>query len=108
MSNQPSTFPNVLSLLGSPSISAPSVWVKTNTLSISSIALNWSHNPGIWVLWKAKSGKVYHIFKRLTCSNPNIINEVDEPKRLMRRTDASNQSSYHTARAEKEIIAQGA
>lgn len=42
------------------------------------------------------------------CCNPNIIPDVDEPKSLISRTDAQNQSLYHTARALNKILAQEA
>lgn len=43
-----------------------------------------------------------------TGSNPNVVPKVDERKGLMRRTEASNESSYHTTSALKEIRAQKA
>lgn len=41
-----------------------------------------------------------------TRSNPNVIPEVDNPKRQKRRTDVAYESSYHTAYASKEILPQ--
>lgn len=47
-------------------------------------------------------------FNRCTRLNPNFIVEVDEPKRLIRRFHAPNESSYHMARASRDTIRQEA
>lgn len=43
-------------------------------------------------------------FNRSTHSNPNNIPKVDELRRLIRRTDASGESLYHSAHASKDIL----
>lgn len=43
---------------------------------------------------------------RSTCSSLNGIPEVDEPQRLMKRTNVPNELSYPTACASREILAQ--
>lgn len=47
-------------------------------------------------------------FNGSTSSSPNLILELDAYGRLMRRTDAPNESSNHTARASRDILAQEA
>lgn len=47
-------------------------------------------------------------FNRSTCSNPNVIPELEERQRLLRRTDAMKESFYHMARASKDILEQEA
>lgn len=44
-------------------------------------------------------------FNRSTCSDPSVMPEMDEPERLMRCTDARNESSSHTAQAPRDILA---
>lgn len=39
-------------------------------------------------------------------SNHNFIPEVDDPDRLITHNNAPNESSYHTTRATREILAQ--
>lgn len=43
-----------------------------------------------------------------TRSSPNIIPQLDDPDRLMRRTDVHNESLYHAAYASKYILLQEA
>lgn len=45
-------------------------------------------------------------FNRSTYSIPNVIPEAHAPERLMRRTNAPNESSNHMARASRDISVQ--
>lgn len=53
---------------------------------------------------KIKTPDFNMCFNRSAHSNTNDIPEVDEPKRMLRWTDALNDSSFHTARASREIL----
>lgn len=44
-------------------------------------------------------------FNLSTCFNPNFILEVDEAERLIRRADAPNEPSYHTACSSRDDLA---
>lgn len=43
---------------------------------------------------------------RSTRSNPNVIPGVDEPKRLLGRNDAPNESSCHAERGSRDLLTQ--
>lgn len=47
-------------------------------------------------------------FHSSTLSNTNLILKLDEAERLLSRTDAPNESYYHTACASRDILAQQA
>lgn len=77
---------------------------KIDIVSIEWTASHWSSNQEHGFCMPFKATKFNMCFICSTRSDPNVLAMVNEPKRLMTCIDVKT-SSYHTARASREILA---
>lgn len=80
-------------------------WGKINIVSSASIELHLYSDLQAWVWYDAYSNPGQQIFNSSTGSNRNVILDVDEPNRPMRRLNERYEFFHHMTRASWEVLA---